>query len=56
MLLWTLNVRLHPSKVHLNAVAYPVSAEKVIMVGYTKGFKLTTFACVTVYVNLERPM
>jgi hypothetical protein len=53
MLLWTLNVRLHPSKVHLNAVACPVSA---IMVGYTNGLKLTTFACVAVYVDLERPM
>ena len=24
--------------------------------GYTNGFKLTTFACVAVYVNLEWPM
>jgi hypothetical protein len=56
MLLWTLNVRLHPSKVHLNAVACPVSTDKAIMVGYTNGLKLTTFACVAVYVDLERPM
>jgi hypothetical protein len=56
MLLWTLNVRLHPSKVHLNAVACPVSTNKAIMVGYTNGLKLTTFACVAVYVDLERPM
>ena len=56
MLLWTLNVRLHPSKVQLNAVACPVSTNKAIMVGYTNGLKLTTFACVAVYMDLERQM
>jgi hypothetical protein len=56
MLLWTLNVRLQPSKVHLKAVACPVSTDKAIMVGYTNGLKLTTFACVTMYVDLERQM
>jgi hypothetical protein len=33
-----------------------VSTDKAIMVGYTNGLKLTTFACVAVYVDLERPM
>jgi hypothetical protein len=55
MLLCTLNVRLHPSKVHPNAVACPVSADRAIVVDCTNGLKLTTFACVTVYVDLERP-
>lgn len=53
-MLCTLNVRWHPSKVHPNAVACSVSADTVIVVKLHK-LKLTTFACVAVYVNLERP-
>jgi hypothetical protein len=33
-----------------------VSRVKVIIVGYTNGLELTTFACVAVYVDLERQM
>lgn len=29
---------------------------KAIIAGYTNGLKLTTFACVAVYVDLERRM
>lgn len=33
-----------------------VSTDKAIIAGYTNGLKLTTFACVAVYVDLERRM